>query len=789
VTTHQPTNHLAGQTSPYLLQHQHNPVDWYPWGPEALEKARREEKPIFLSVGYSACHWCHVMERESFESEEVARLLNADWVAIKVDREERPDLDEVYMLATQLMSGSGGWPMSVFLTPDLKPFYAGTYFPPDDRYGRPGFQHVLRQLSDAWKNRRDDVLQAANRAALGLGQYASLQSEDGELGPDLVPNAVEMMTRDFDPVNGGFGGAPKFPPSMRLALMLREVRGQGSGVRGQRSGQAQPPPPELTPVPRPLTPALRQIVTTTLDKMARGGIYDQVGGGFHRYSVDDHWLVPHFEKMLYDNALLAPVYLDSYETTGNAYHARIAREVLDYVLREMTDPRGSFYSTLDADSEGHEGKFYLWSPAEVEAVLGAEDGALFCRIYDVTAPGNFEGKNIPNLISRSVEEWATELQMPPAALWSRLDGMRERLREARSQRVWPGLDDKVLTSWNGLMIRAMAAGSRVLGDERYRIAAERAAEFVLSVLQKEGRLLRSYRSGQAHLSAYLDDYAFMIVALLDLHEVAGASDQRARGGGRSPGGESRWRAEAERLLELMNEQFWDEAQGGYYFTAHDHEPLITRMKSNEDGALPSGNSMAALALVRLGKLARRPDYLEKAGRLLASYATVMRRAPAAFANMLLAADLYLEGVGGQGSGVSRVSAPAPPQVRVDAGATLTGHRARVEVRLEIPEGWHLNSHRPLQEYLRPTELRLEPGEEFRLLRVDYPEGEIVTLAFDPEPLSIYHGVVTLAAEVELPPTPEVAGTAIPLRVSYQACSDRECLAPAEARVDVPVDSS
>jgi uncharacterized protein len=362
--------------------------------------------------------------------------------------------------------------------------------------------------------------------------------------------------------------------------------------------------------------------------------------------------------------------------------------------------------------------------------------------------------------------------MEPSALWQRLDALRERLREARSHRVWPGLDDKVLTSWNGLMIRAMAAGYRALGDERYRRAAERAAEFVLSDLQQDGRLLRSYRNGQAHLSAYLEDYSFMIVALLDLHEATG---------------EARWRAEAERLLEVMNEQFWDESQGGYFFTAHDHEPLIARMKSNEDGAIPSGNSMAALALVRLGQLAGRPDYLEKAGRLLSSYATVMRRAPAAFANMLLAADLYKEGVRGQGAILPPPSSvhSTSPSVRVDANATFGGNRANVHVRMEIPEGWHINSHQPLQEYLRPTALRLEAGGEFRLLRVDYPEGEIVTLPFDPEPLSVYHGVVTLAAEIELPPSPEAAGTAIPLRVSYQACSDRECLAPAEVRVDVP----
>jgi uncharacterized protein YyaL (SSP411 family) len=721
------------------------------------------------------------MEAESFENEAIAALLNADWVSIKVDREERPDLDEVYMLATQLMSGSGGWPMSVFLTPDLKPFYAGTYFPPEDRYGRPGFGHLLRQLADAWENRRSDVIQAADRAASAIAQYASLQSESGELEPDLIPNALRLMAEDFDPVNGGFGGAPKFPPSMRLTLMLREIRDEGyargAGTR-MRDGKGPTAAYPSSLIPHPSS--LKEIVATTLDRMARGGIYDQVGGGFHRYSVDDRWLVPHFEKMLYDNALLAPVYLASYQTTGNEFHGRIGRGVLDYVLREMTDPRGGFYSTLDADSEGHEGRFYLWTPAEVEAVLGAEDAALLCRIYDVTPGGNFEGKSIPNLIARSVDEWTTELDMEPAALWARLDSLRERLREARSERIWPGLDDKVLTAWNGLMIRAMAAGYRVLGDAPYRVAAERAAEFALTVLQEDGRLLRSYRDGQARLNAYLEDYAFMIVALLDLHEATGVI---------------RWREEAQRLLETMNEQFWDQRQGGYFFTAHDHETLITRMKSNEDGAIPSGNSMAALALVRLGQLAERSDYLEMAGRLLSSYAPAMRRAPAAFANMLLAADLYLEVASGgdverrsgQASGDRHL---APPEVRVTARAITTGAAAtgqvRVEVRLEIPEGWHLNSHRPLQAYLRPTELRLEPGVPFRLLRVDYPEGEVISLPFDPEPLSVYHSVVTLVAELEIPPSQGAGEQTIPVQVSYQACSDRECLAPAEARLDVPV---
>jgi hypothetical protein len=416
-------------------------------------------------------------------------------------------------------------------------------------------------------------------------------------------------------------------------------------------------------------------------------------------------------------------------------------------------------------------------------VLGAEDGALFCRVYDITPGGNFEGKSIPNLIARSVEERAAELGVDPAALWAKLDALRERLREARSHRVWPGLDDKVLTAWNALMIRAMSAGYRVLGDDRYRTAAERAAEFILTTMQEGGRLLRSYRNRRARLNGYLEDYSFFIVALLDLHDVTQ---------------EARWAAEAQRLLEVMNEQFWDAGQGGYFFTAHDHEPLIARMKSNEDGAIPSGNSMAALALIRLAALADRPDYREKAGRLFASYAEMLRRAPAAFANMLLAADLYQEGVGcsvldvGSDSDRSADAGPNPqhptpnPPLRIEAGGALVDGRMHIEVRLVIPEGWHINSHRPLQDYLRPTELRLEPGEPYRLLRVDYPEGELLSLPFDPEPLSVYQGMVTLVAEVEAPPSLGAGEATIPLRISYQPCSDRECLTPAEAAVAVRV---
>jgi len=737
-----PPNRLIGSTSPYLLQHAHNPVDWYPWGEEALRRSAEEDRPIFLSIGYAACHWCHVMERESFENPAVAELLNREFVPIKVDREERPDLDEIYMAATQLMTGSGGWPMSVFLTPERKPFFAGTYFPPEDRWGRPGFSTLLREIARAWREQRRALEKQAAELTAAVDRVGA-PSPGGPLGPELVREAAEQLLAGFDPVNGGFGGAPKFPPSMRLELLLRQH-------------QADPDPRWLRPV------------ALTLDRMARGGMYDQVGGGFHRYSVDAAWLVPHFEKMLYDNALLARLYALAYEATGEWYWGRVAREVLDYVIREMTHREGGFYSSTDADSEGEEGRFFLWTPAEVGAVLGAEEGDLFDRVYEVTARGNFEGRSIPNLLARGLDGWAAELGSDPAALEGRLAASRRRLWEERERRVHPLLDDKVLAAWNGLMIRALAEGYRVFRDERYRQAGERAAEFILTRLRRDGRLLRAFREGAAHLPAYLEDYAFMAAALLDL-AAAGAP---------------RWRDEGLALLQQMDALFWDASQGLYYFTSHDHESLISRPLSATDDAIPSGASMAALAFARAAEVTGDRRWERRAREILEGLSGGAAGFPAAFPNLLVAAgDLFRVAS-------ARPALPAEEAVRVDAwtshAAVPPGGSFRAAVRLEVAGGHHVNSHEPRQPYLVPTALSLAEGGPFELAGVSYPPGEEVLPEHQAEPLSVYHGTALLAAELQVPAGAAAGAAAVELRLRFQACSGQQCFPPAEVRLVLPV---
>jgi uncharacterized protein YyaL (SSP411 family) len=600
------TNHLAQETSPYLLQHARNPVDWHPWGPEALERARAEDKPIFLSIGYSACHWCHVMEHESFEDPEIAAAMNQDYVCIKVDREERPDLDQIYMTAVQLMTGRGGWPMSVFLTPDLRPFYGGTYWPPTGRSGMPGFDQVLAAVADAWKNRRPSVLEQAGQLTEHLVQVTVAAAPQGELSAEPLRAAVAALERVFDHRHGGFGGAPKFPHPMDLRLILRHW---------QRAPRDE----------------VLKLVTLTLDKMAAGGMYDQLGGGFHRYSVDDHWLVPHFEKMLYDNALLTSAYVEAYqatggERTGNPNYARVVRETLDYVLREMTGPDGGFFSTQDADSEGEEGKFYVWTPAEIEQILGAEKAQTFCHVYDVSDVGNFEGQNILNL-PKTLEQCAALLRRNVNELRAELDEGRAKLLAVRSGRVWPALDDKVLVNWNGLMIEAMAQAGAVLHEPRYLAAATRAAEFITTQLRtKQGRLLHCWRLGQAKFNAFLDDYACLGSALVTLYESTF---------------EERWIDAAVELADEVLKHFADQQGGGFYFTAADHEALISRQKDLQDSSVPSGNSMAAMMLLRLGKLCGRSDYLAAAERTLESAIALLERAPTAAGQMLLALDFQL----------------------------------------------------------------------------------------------------------------------------------------------------
>jgi len=601
VSDHKHTNHLISETSPYLLQHAHNPVDWYPWGEAALTKARGENKPILLSIGYSACHWCHVMEHESFENEAIAALMNENFVNIKVDREERPDLDQIYMNAVQMMTGQGGWPMTMFLTPDGVPFYGGTYFPPSDRYNMPGFPRILASVAEAFRSQPDQVASTAT-AMLGELRRVGLAEQSREvLREEILDSAFRRISANYDRTNGGFGGAPKFPPAMNLEFFLHRHYRKGS-------------------------PEALEMVEHTTRRMAEGGMYDQLGGGFHRYSVDAKWLVPHFEKMLYDNALLARTYLHLYQVTKDPAARRIAEETLDYVAREMTDAGGGFYSSQDADSEGEEGKFFVWSRQEILDVMGERDGNLFCDFFDVTESGNFEGQNILH-INASITDTAARNKVTVEDLQAIIDSGRQKLFARREQRVKPGRDQKVLTAWNGLMLAGFAEASAILERPDYREVAEANARFLLSHLRSDGLLLRTYKDGEAKLNAYLEDYACLIDGLISLYEATG---------------ELTWIESAVALADKMIEQFWDDREGGFFFTGKSHEKLIVRSKEFMDNATPSGNSIVALSLLKLNLLTANDDYRRRATAVLRLMADQIRRYPSAFGFALSALDFYLD---------------------------------------------------------------------------------------------------------------------------------------------------
>ncbi len=598
-------NRLAYETSPYLRQHAHNPVDWYPWGEEALARARDEDKPIFLSIGYSACHWCHVMAHESFEDEQTAKIMNELFVNIKVDREERPDLDGIYMGAVQAMTGQGGWPMSVWLLPDGSPFYGGTYFPPFERYGMPSFRRVLVAVSDAYRTRRKDLEQSAARMREALQQTAFAGEAEGALDGLIADQAMQGFARNYDTFNGGFGSAPKFPQPMNLSFLLRYA---------WRTGNKQ---------------AL-EMVTYTLRKMARGGMYDQLGGGFHRYSVDDRWFTPHFEKMLYDESQLARLYVEAWQVTGEAEYRRVAEDILDYVIREMTDPSGGFYSTQDADSEGEEGKFFVWEPKELEEILGSTDARLVAAYYDVTQGGNFEGKNILH-VDHDLDAVAKRAGVTPDQLQAALDRNRPKLFAAREKRIKPGRDEKVLAEWNGMMLRAFSYAAGALGRDDYRRTAEANAEFILRELRtSDGRLLRSWAPAsltgdvsQAKLNAYLEDYANVIDGLVELYQLTF---------------DLRWLQAAKDLAGTMIEQFWDERNGGFFQTSHDHEALVARPKDFVDNATPSGNSVATDVLLRLHALTGEERYYTLAETILLMLREGMARQPLAFGHLLCALE-------------------------------------------------------------------------------------------------------------------------------------------------------
>lgn len=607
---HRP-NRLVTEKSPYLLQHANNPVNWFPWGSEAFEKAKNEDKPIFLSIGYSTCHWCHVMERESFEDPEVAELLNANFVCVKVDREQRPDIDSTYMRACQMMMGSGGWPLNLFLTPELLPFFAATYIPRESRFGRIGIKELISNISGLWEKRKEELLSSADEivSLLRRGETVSSLAQEEILDALTLDEAYLYFVDNFDKVYGGFGGAPKFPSSHRLTFLLRYWKRTG------RDG------------------AIR-MVEKTLDSMRCGGIYDHVGFGFHRYSIDRQWIVPHFEKMLYDQAMLTIAYVEAYQAMGEEKFKDTAREILTYVLRDMTDPKGGFHSAEDADVEGEEGEYYLWTEDEIMSLLPKDEADLVIRLFNVERDGNFEeestrrktGKNILHL-KKTLSEVSQNLKMPLKVLKERLENSRKKLFAARDGRIRPGKDDKILTDWNGLMVVALAKASQVFNDVKYVDAAKRAVDFIFNNMRdSKGRLYHNYRDGEAAIPGFLDDYAFLTWGLLELYETTF---------------ETKYLQRAISVNEDMMKHFWDENQGGFYFTADDTESVLVRNKEIYDGPYPSGNSVAALNLLRISRMTAKPEYEEKSSQMLRAFSPVVSQVPTAHTSLMAALDFAI----------------------------------------------------------------------------------------------------------------------------------------------------
>jgi uncharacterized protein YyaL (SSP411 family) len=766
-----PSNRLAKETSPYLLLHAHNPVDWYPWGPEAFAKAKAEKKPIFLSIGYSSCYWCHVMERECFMDPQIARMLNENYVSIKVDREERPDIDQIYMAALQAF-GNGGWPMSMFLTPDGRPFYGGTYFPPRDRDGMRGFPTVLAGVSEAWHKERPQLEEAADRLSEIVRR--SVGAPEGRrhvpLSRDLIAQGRAQLAEQFDPEYGGFGfnpenaRRPKFPEPVNLVFLLDQHR---RDTRAKRPADARTDPLAM--------------VLKTLDHMARGGIRDQLAGGYHRYATSRYWIVPHFEKMLYDNAQLASAHLLAFELTRDDRWRREAEATFGFIERSMSAPDGGFYSAIDAETDGDEGQYYVWTRAQAKAVLGeGEDYEAFAQVYGLKREPNFENGRYVLLEPRSRGDQAVTLRTTPEALEVRLAPLRGKLLAARERRPAPLRDDKVLTSWNGLMIAAYADAARILKEPRYRRRAEQAADFLLSKLRGgDGRLLRTFRAGQAKLPAYLEDYAFLAHGLLRLHAATGDPARLAQ---------------ARALTDRMIADFEDAREGGFFYTANDHESLLARPKDPYDGALPSGNGVAILNLLDLASATKEPRYLDLAGKALESFSPTLAQTPGSLPTMLLALGQYLDARPAAGSEPAH---PAPPpqaaaQGVVSARAERSGSEPigpgrtfDVVVSVAIKEGWHLYANPTGLANLKPTTLVLRAGQPAELVGVEYPAGTPKVLdANAGQRVPLYEGAVRLKVRLRLDQAATSPPETLKLELRYQACDDRLCLAP--AALEVPV---
>jgi hypothetical protein len=763
---HKHTNRLAQSTSPYLLQHAHNPVDWYPWGPEAFAAARAQDKPIFLSVGYSTCYWCHVMERQSFESEEIAARMNELFVNVKVDREERPDVDQLYMTAVQIIARQGGWPMSVFLTPDLRPFFAGTYFPPADNYGRPGFPRVLQSIAGTYRTKLDQVDRSANEIVRLLKHHAEPRQPAEPLRVDLnwVELLIERSTADYEQCYGGYGGAPKFPRQTLLELVIAYLESPDATEDAEQM--------------------LSQIVYT-LDFMADGGIRDQLGGGFHRYSTDEKWLVPHFEIMLYDQAMLAVVYTKAWQVTEEPRYAKVARGILDFVLREMMGPSGEFYTAFDAEVDAQEGLSYLWTPDEVRDVLASfpvADLDLFLNVYGLSAGPNFADphhgsgqpdKNILHLPT-PLADVAKSVNVTEDQLDARLEPMRQALYAARAKRKQPQLDTKVLTSWNGLMIRAFALAGKALGEPRYVEAARAACGFVLGQHLKDGTLLRTSRPDARPagceappplIPGFLDDYAFMVQALLATAEASGDSSLRA---------------EARRLAGTMKERFLDPELGAFYFTAADATDLIVRQKTAADSPLPSGNAVAAACLLELGDA-------EAARQTIAVFAQQLEDHAEGMSSLVQATLAYLgrhEPFTVSAAGEQEDERVTSPDQLAKAAVELSGEWAsptELLVTAKVLDTFHLNANRAAQGMI-PTTLTLAlPRGVDGSATVDYPPGEERRFAFVSEAIRVYEGEVIFVARLA---QPLPAGTPVRAVLTYQPCTEDACLAATSKAIEL-----
>jgi len=759
-------NRLIHEKSPYLLQHADNPIDWYPWGDEALETARTEDKMIFLSIGYSACHWCHVMEDVCFSQDDVAELLNRSFVSIKVDKEERPDIDEIYMTATQIITGQGGWPNTLWLTPDAKPFFAGTFFPKEDERGRRGLKSMLKLFEGLWKESRSDVEKQAERLSEAMQTVSSQQWSEFSAMPkrESIDGALREVLATLDTEHGGFRGAPKFPPHGTLSLLSYELSNNANEE-------------------------LLQALTSTLDGMAKGGIYDHLAGGFHRYSVDGEWLVPHFEKMLYDNAQLARAYVDGFLLAGKEKYREVAEQTLDWVLREMTDPSGGFYASLDADSEGEEGKYYLWTKEEITDVLGESDAEFFSSIYGVSPEGNFRdertgqasGKNILNL-KETLNEFSRREGMDFKEVASKASSMREKLLRVREDRIHPKRDDKILTAWNGMMLGSLAYGGHHLQRPDYVEAASKCADFILDNLQTNGFLLRTNNEGAPVRQGYLEDYALLALGLLDLYE---ANEDKE------------YLDAATKLADAMLMEFEDKDGGGFYFTSSRHEELLLRMKDPVDKAIPSGNGAAALVLMRLTQLAEDSSasgrYYQAAGAAIGAFAGLMDRAPRAVESILLVSSMYLnyekesdEDEAEEPRILSIRKDPVLMEVLPREDADLVSGEYAVTFRVTVDEGWHINSQKPLNEFLIATELTVEETQDIESSTIEYPEGKLVSLSFSPEELSVYEGTFDIEARFMIAETISSETPSAKMTLGFQACNDKICARPQEVEFSLPL---